>query len=381
LIKRGTTKKEAWNSASKMRAAAEALDRRLGMTWERQRLARVKNVPGCRVRLDRLEVTTSVFERDLILDIPGFRRTSDGLVRRRHPAAFLSYRRLCILTGPRSVRQIHIFYEATMRRLAPRKIALIARDESGLEWTDVRSVLEILPNVRLVMAELGFDFGFASGVDGEYVRAHALFGKSRKKNVAALCGWDSWGSRRGTKFVRSYYKEELGVRRVELQLNRGFLLRHGIRDVFDFEKLVNILPRHHLLFARLDEARALQQLTNVGHGAGGINRILEMVRLLDGDLLAQLSVLRKRGRLINARRVLVPLKKNQLVKDALREWAATWPKAPIRLGERIQKSKRKRAGKNSSVKLVNMCAEEAAIHRESGTGGRKPLGKDGHAKT
>jgi hypothetical protein len=145
--------------------------------------------------------------------------------------------------------------------------------------------------------------------------------------------------------------------------------------------LVNVFPRHHLFFSRLAEGRALQQLTNAGHGSRETKRILDVVRLLDGDLLAQLSVLRKRGRLKNARRVLVPLTKNQLVRDALREWAAMWPKAPMRLGERIQKSKRKRAGKNSSVKLVNMGAEEAGIHRESGTGRRKPLGEDGHAKT
>jgi len=145
--------------------------------------------------------------------------------------------------------------------------------------------------------------------------------------------------------------------------------------------LVNVLPKHHLFFARLAAGRALRQLRNAGHAAQKQNRVLEMVNLLDGDLLAQLSLLRKRGRIKNARRVLIPLKKNRLVRDALREWVAPWPKAPIRLGERIQKSKRKRAGKNSSVKLVNMGAEEAAIHRESGTNRRKPLGEDGHAKT
>jgi hypothetical protein len=194
------------SSASKMSAAGEALDRRLGTSRERWQLARTKNLPTCRVRLDRLEVTTSAFDTDLILDIPGFRRTSDGFVRRRHPAVFLSYRRLCIFTGVRSVQKIHIFYEATMRGLAARKIALIARDVSGLEWSDVRSILEILPNVRFVMVELAFDFGFASSVDGAYVRAHALFGKSRRNQVATYRGYDSWGSRRGAKFVRSYYK-------------------------------------------------------------------------------------------------------------------------------------------------------------------------------
>jgi hypothetical protein len=71
---------------------------------------------------------------------------------------------------------------------------------------DVLSVLGLLPDARVVLVELAFDFGPRSGVTGAYVRRHALFGKSRPKNVASFRGYDSWGTRKGAKFVRSYYK-------------------------------------------------------------------------------------------------------------------------------------------------------------------------------
>ena len=57
-----------------------------------------------------------------------------------------------------------------------------------------------------------------------------------------------------------------------------------------------------------------------------------MVRLVDGDLLARLMVLRKHGRLKNTTRVLVPLRKNHLLRDALQACAKQWPKAPIKIG-------------------------------------------------
>ena len=34
-----------------------------------------------------------------------------------------------------------------------------------------------------------------------------FFGKSRPNNVANLRCYDSWGTRKGGKFVRSYYKK------------------------------------------------------------------------------------------------------------------------------------------------------------------------------
>jgi hypothetical protein len=126
----------------------------------------------------------------------------------------------------------------------------------------------------------------------------------------------------------------MGIHRVELQLNRKFLVRHGINGTSDFRRLVKILPVHHIFFAELDETKVRHHLRCAGHSAHAVNRIMERVRDCEGDLHAQCSVLRKAGRLINVRRVLIPLRQNDLVLRALKKWAAQWSRNGRRLEER-----------------------------------------------
>jgi len=193
-------------SAHKMRRVLEVLDRRLGLSWERAQLVDAKGTAMCRVRLDRLVVTASGISEDLICCLPGFRRAKKHFLRPKHPKHFLSYGRLTTFETTTSIRQMIVLSDRRMRRLAHCKVTLIARDETGLEPRDVLSVRGLLPDARIVLVELAFDFGFSSGVTGAYVRRHALFGKSRPCNVASLRGYDSWGTRKGPKFVRSYNK-------------------------------------------------------------------------------------------------------------------------------------------------------------------------------
>jgi len=257
------------------------------------------------------------------------------LLRRKHATDFLAYRRKTEFTTDGSIRKLVILSEAVMPHIAPCKITLIARDEVGLQLKDVLSILELLPDTEVVLVEIAFDFSFRSRVDGAYVRAHALFGKSRPNKVGVYRCWDSWGTRKGAKFVRSYFKKELHFHRVELQLNRKFIRRHRINDIFDFHRLVKILPVHHILFAKIHAGKALRHLRNAGHGPNEVGRILERVSEREGDIHGQLAILRKRGRLKNVRRVLIPLFANYAVSKTLTEWAAKWPKCPMRLeGER-----------------------------------------------
>lgn len=301
------------------------------MSWERAQLAAARRRPDCEVRLDRLGVTASGISEGLVLAIPGFRRERKHLVRPKHPREFRAYGRMTKFTSTSSVRQMTALTERRLPTIAECKVTMIARDETGLQPKDAFAVLELLPDVKLVMVELAFDFGSSSGVDGAYVRKHALFGKSRRNQISAHRCYDTWGTRRGAKFIRSYYKGEIGVHRVELQLNRRFLRRHGIKDVFDFHRLVEVLPVRHLLLAKLDEGRVRQQLKNAGHTVSECRRIMERVRESEGDLLAQFGVSRKRGGLRNVRRLLVPMEANELVGKALRRWARQWPKSPNRL--------------------------------------------------
>jgi hypothetical protein len=156
--------------------------------------------------LDRLIVTASGIVEELIRQLPGFRRTKKHFIKKKYAKQFLAYGRMTRFESTTSIRQVIVLSERRMRRLAHFKVTFIARDETGLEPRDVLAVLGLIADPRMVLVEIAFDFGFRSGVTGSYVRRHALFGKSRPKNVASIRSYDSWGTRKGTKFVRSYYK-------------------------------------------------------------------------------------------------------------------------------------------------------------------------------
>jgi len=190
----------------KMQRALNVLNWRLGVDWEQGQLASAKERPDCEVRLDRLTVTASGIEEDLILKLPGFRRTKKHFLRAKHPKHFLTYGRKTTFKSTTSIRQMIALAERRRRKLAECKVTLIARDETGLLPKDVLSVLRLLPDTKIVMIELAFDFGPQSGITGAYVRRHALFGKSHPNRVASIRGYDSWGTRKGAKFVRSYFK-------------------------------------------------------------------------------------------------------------------------------------------------------------------------------
>ena len=88
--------------------------------------------------------------------------------------------------------------------LPPYRLTLYADDRTGLLPNEVFGVLEVLPDFRLTIVELAFDFA-PDQMNRKFVREHALFGKSRP--VASKDGSDYWGTRRGSKRVQSYLKQ------------------------------------------------------------------------------------------------------------------------------------------------------------------------------
>jgi hypothetical protein len=121
------------------------------------------------------------------------------------------------------------------------------------------------------------------------------------------------------------------VLRVELEFRSRFLRHYEIKDPFDFGKLVQILPRHHIDFVRLNEKKLVARLRGMASRPRPIWEILDDVRLLEGDVWATLNFLRQELGIKNARRLLDPFDTNDTVLDALKEWAAMWPAAPKKL--------------------------------------------------
>jgi hypothetical protein len=171
----------------------------------------------------------------------------------------------------------------------------------------------------------------------EFVRGHGVFGKSQRdlsvKNPA--CDW--WGSKKGGKRVKSYRKDVIAAHRVEFRMRRRFLEPHGINDLFDFSEFVDLLPGHHIHFARLDKQKLATRLQRTKNTTEVLS-ILKQVDALDGDLTAQLKLLRQGAGLNNVRRFLKPVGLNAVVLRALKKWAAQWPKAPKSLCRKMNET-------------------------------------------
>lgn len=165
----------------------------------------------------------------------------------------------------------------------------------------------------------------------DWVRAHGGFGNSNFHNKPNDDGLDNWGSRKSSKFVRCYLKKELNALRVETELHSRFLRRYGITSPFDFFKLVDVLPLRHISFSRLDYGKIKSRLARMGFTAADQRKILTTLATMRGDLGESLAYLRRKVKLKNTQRFLIPLHMNAGIANALRKWAAMWPTAPAKL--------------------------------------------------
>lgn len=267
--------------------------------------------------------------------LPALRKHSDLRCRscrriKSIPGKFLAYSLVYWFEHVGSGMKICLESKRQQPWLAKYRISFYADDRTGLLRTIVLSVLELLPRLTLSFCEIALDFSPLSNVGRRYVLARAVFGKSRRDLAAVNPMADWWGSRLAAKRIVSYSKDSIWGHRVEFKLRSRFLLHYGIHDVLDLPKLLEILPHHHILFARLDEDRLERGLRNSGLNAASITTICETTRQKEADLSAVLSYLRRIVGLKNVRRLLVPLATNRLVRHAVKRFAEQWTIAPRR---------------------------------------------------
>jgi hypothetical protein len=288
----------------------------------------------CMAILDRLRFVCDADPVPALRMLPGFHPGRSVFPRRQNPAWFRPYGHGQWFQAEKSKMQFYVESDRREGWLAPYSVTLIADDRTGLLPEEVFAILEVIPNAKLTMVELAIDFSAVTNVTRDFVRRFGVFGKSGRDLSADNPMGDWWGSRKGAKRTKSYFKDQIWGHRVEFLLRSRFLRHYGIRDVFDFRRFNDLLPRHHILFARLDEQRLVARLRGTGFSTEKTLRILRRVNGMSGDLSATLSYLRRAVRLTNVRRLLIPLPENRLVVEALEGWAEVWPAAPARLGQR-----------------------------------------------
>jgi hypothetical protein len=127
-----------------------------------------------------------------------------------------------------------------------------------------------------------------------------------------------YGGRKSEKFVRCYWKGNLGAFRVELELHSGILRRNDISALDDLLDVPEIVYPKHIQFVDVDWSRLEQHLaTRFGMKA---SQILTRARKEAFSMQRLCSYLRRKG-VVNVHRFLVPLAINETVFQELKGWA------------------------------------------------------------
>ena len=272
-------------------------------------------------KLDRLRLSLAQNPTEAFLDHPVFH--SLGGHRLKKSDRFQPYTQAHWFEHRTSGMKFSIESKPPMRWIPPYRITLFGDDKTGLLPEEVFGVLELLVGgFKLTLVEIALDFE-GTKVNRSYIRRYGLFGRSQPKPSGKVT--DYWGTRKGSKLAKSYWKSEIGRFRLELELRSRFLRRHNIEDPYDFQEFAQMLPRHHVWFTRIDDLKLIDHLRRRGLTGEEIIRICRHVDALKKSIHAALSYLHRKVRINNVRRVLTPLRTNQLVRGAFTKFSADWP--------------------------------------------------------
>jgi hypothetical protein len=277
----------------------------------------------CNAKIHRVIVTAQIFPSKAfpwkaLAQLPGAQVLK---TRRIFGQAYTEVTRLR-LRG--TIREIFV-YAKPRDGWSPRfRVVIIPRNRASVRCVDLEKVLKCLPNFKVVLVEFALDFPVGSIMDLQFVQRWVLFGKIWPRFVGINPLHDSWGTRKGATFIRVYARFATNALRIEFELHSSFLRKQGINHPADFVNLAGIL-RSHILFAKLNQKKLVQQLQRNGSSEQEIQNILGQVEDRDELLFDALRYLRQQVFLQNVRRLLDPLDEmNRVVRNAIRKWAVQW---------------------------------------------------------
>jgi|SRR5580700_675836 hypothetical protein len=270
-------------------------------------------------KIDRVVATASDVSLDAIGAISGYKLEKARTLWNQ------SYRTATPIKGSGSVRRLNV-ETGPSKPCFPRCRAVIEpNDITGLQPQGLASIVERLTNPKLQLVELALDFPADTMVDTEFIENYATFGKSKPRRVGQMPAYDSWGSRKGSKLVKSYFKGEIFAHRVELEFHAPDIEKYGIDSWSDFAKFATVIPERHISFGRMDHKALAERLRGDGFSPMEIRQIQQRVRNLEWNLGAAMNYLRGDVGLTNATRLLTSLTDvNRVVREALEKWAADW---------------------------------------------------------
>jgi len=280
----------------------------------------------CEVKIDLVTATATAVDIGALESLCGEAET--------RPLQHQNYRTAMVFRALGSLRSVSIESEPKKACFPKFRVRIEPHDKTGARSDDLDAVLIWLTDAKLQSVEVAFDYPQESTIDTEFVEIHAVFGKSTPNRVGYLAAYDSWGTRKGPKFVKSYWKQEVGAHRVELEFHATDLKAFRITDVAHFQKFADLLPGHQIFFGEINYAALASSLQRAGHSTEAIREIRANVREREWNLSSALNYLRRRVGLTNTRRLLRPMADvNKVTTEALEAFRAKWPEHP-QLGRR-----------------------------------------------
>jgi hypothetical protein len=194
---------------------------------------------------------------------------------------------------------------------------MVSDDKTGLSRDEIQRVLRHCRSYQLLTVEIAIDFAPSTGVNKQYIRRHAVFGKSHRREKRTKADL-YYGSRKSDKLVRCYEKTEVGAYRVELEAHSGLLRRNGIVSLDDLIRLPELICPKHFSLVALDWDQLRRYLASkMGDRSDRVNAGARRRRT---SVLRLQRYLRRKG-VLNTHRFLVPRTINKDVKRALNKWA------------------------------------------------------------
>ena len=272
----------------------------------------------CTPRLDRIRFSAAPRRGPEIPAIKGFRVLQD--FRPKPQGKIASYARVKKLLSETTSCAITIQYKPLQPWLNACIVTAIGDDALGITPEEVERIAGGFRNIQLCLVELALDFDRELGIDRQYVRRFARFGKSRQRDDRGGPEQVRFGSRGSTKVVRCYEKKQLNAYRVELELHRGLLRKFGINNCQDLYLVASKVWPSHVEFVGVRWGRLARALAR-RFEAKGVDILQETRRRRDElSLRDALQFLVERG-VPNPHRFLKELEINADVRAALRRWA------------------------------------------------------------
>src|ERR1017187_7483116 len=166
--------------------------------------------------------------------VKGFEIVRD--IRLRFRGKPLVYARVRELRSKTSATTVQWQYDRQKGWVKQWRITLIGDDQTGLVPPNVWTIFRHCRFPKLLLFELALDFHPSSGIDADFIRQHALFGKSRFRPDRGGAGQLRYGSRFSGKLVRCYRKDSADAYPVEVELHSPLLprpRRNNLREIID----------------------------------------------------------------------------------------------------------------------------------------------------